>query len=62
LNEEEAWKPAITVKQILIGIQELLNEPNPESPAQAEAYSLYKKDKAEYERRIKRIVKENPAP
>jgi len=27
--------------QILIGIQDLLNEPNPESPAQAEAYQLF---------------------
>lgn len=62
LNEEEAWKPAINVKQILVGIQELLNTPNPDSPAQAEAYSLFKKDKGEYEKRIRRVVKENPTP
>ncbi|KAH7357869.1 SUMO-conjugating enzyme ubc9 [Plectosphaerella cucumerina] len=62
LNEEEAWKPAINVKQILVGIQELLNTPNPDSPAQAEAYSLFKKDKGEYEKRIRRVVKENPSP
>lgn len=62
LNEEEAWKPAITIKQILLGIQDLLNDPNPESPAQAEAYNLFKKDRAEYERRIRRIVREHPAP
>lgn len=62
LNEEEAWKPAITVKQILLGIQDLLNDPNPESPAQADAYNLFKKDRVEYERRVKRVVKENPAP
>ena len=62
LNEEEAWKPAITIKQILLGVQDLLNDPNPESPAQAEAYNLFKKDRAEYEKRIKRVVRENPAP
>lgn len=62
LNEEEAWRPAITVKQILLGVQDLLNDPNPESPAQAEAYNLFKKDPTEYERRIKRIVRENAAP
>lgn len=61
LNEEEAWKPAITVKQILLGIQDLLNDPNPESPAQADAYNLFKRDKAEYEKRIRRVVRENPA-
>ena len=62
LNEEEAWKPAITMKQILLGIQDLLNDPNPESPAQAEAYNLFRKDKVEYEKRVKRVVRENPAP
>lgn len=35
LNEEEDWKPHITVKQILTGIQKLLkDEPNIDSPAQ----------------------------
>ncbi len=61
LNEEEAWKPAITIKQILLGIQDLLDDPNPESPAQAEAYSLFKKDRAAYEKKVKQVVKENPA-
>jgi ubiquitin-conjugating enzyme E2 I len=59
LNEEEGWKPSLTVKQILLGIQDLLNEPNPESPAQAEAYNMFKKDRAAYERKIKAIVKDN---
>ena len=62
LNEEEGWKPAITIKEILLGIQSLLNEPNPESPAQAEAYNLFKKDRAAYERKVRAVVKENPAP
>jgi len=59
LNEEEGWKPAITVKQILIGIQDLLNDPNPESPAQSEAYMLFKKDKVTYEKRVRQQAKEN---
>ncbi|CAG8524652.1 1663_t:CDS:2 [Acaulospora morrowiae] len=42
LNEEEGWKPSITIKQILLGIQNLLDEPNPESPAQSDAYMLFK--------------------
>ena len=62
LNEEEGWKPAITIKEILLGIQSLLDEPNPESPAQAEAYNLFKKDRAAYERKVRQVVKENPAP
>ncbi|CAG8494475.1 9890_t:CDS:2 [Ambispora gerdemannii] len=59
LNEEEAWKPAITIKQILLGIQDLLNDPNPESPAQSDAYMLFKKDRKEYEMKIRRQAKEN---
>ncbi|KAK3706721.1 SUMO conjugating enzyme Hus5 [Vermiconidia calcicola] len=62
LNEEEGWKPAITIKEILLGIQMLLDEVNPESPAQAEAYNLYKKDRAAYEKKVKMVVKDNPAP
>ncbi|KPM08424.1 SUMO-conjugating enzyme UBC9-like protein [Sarcoptes scabiei] len=41
LDEEKDWRSSITIKQILLGIQELLNEPNIKDPAQAEAYSLY---------------------
>lgn len=42
LNEEEDWRPALTLKQILLGIQELLDTPNLESPAQADAFHAYK--------------------
>lgn len=41
LDEEKDWRPAITIKQILLGIQDLLNEPNVKDPAQAEAYTIY---------------------
>lgn len=54
LNEEEDWKPHITVKQILMGIQKLLkDEPNIESPAQQEPLNLYKNNRDEYTRRVK---------
>ncbi|KAF3029256.1 E2 SUMO-conjugating protein ubc9 [Penicillium rubens] len=59
LNEEEGWRPAITIKQLLLGIQDLLDDPNPESPAQAEAYNLFKKDRPQYERRVRMVVREN---
>ena len=45
LDENKDWKPSISVKQLLIGIQELLNNPNPDDPAQAEAYQIYIQDK-----------------
>ncbi|KAK8145847.1 E2 SUMO-conjugating protein ubc9 [Beauveria asiatica] len=62
LNEAEAWKATITVRQVLLGIQELLDDPNPESPAQSEAYNLFKRNRVEYEKRVRRVVRENPAP
>ena len=54
LNEEEDWKPHITVKQLLMGIQKLLKEePNIESPAQQEPLNLYKNNRDEYIRKVK---------
>lgn len=58
LDEEKSWKPAITIKQVrhplyhhlsaltiaqvLLGIQELLNDPNVNDPAQSDAYTMFK--------------------
>ncbi|KAA0202174.1 hypothetical protein HAZT_HAZT006069 [Hyalella azteca] len=44
LDDEKDWRPAITIKQILLGIQDLLNDPNIKDPAQAEAYTIYWRD------------------
>lgn len=41
LDENKDWRPSITVKQLLVGIQDLLDSPNPEDPAQADAYQTY---------------------
>jgi len=59
LNEEKAWKPAITIKQIVLGIQDLLDNPNADDPAQTDAYMLYKKDKDAYTRKIRQVAREN---
>ena len=53
LNEDEDWKPSLTIKHILLGIQELLNNPNASSPAQAEPYQLYTRQREDYEKRIR---------
>jgi len=42
LDEDKDWQASISIKQILIGIQHLLNEPNIYDPAQIEAYDLYR--------------------
>ncbi|GLH11285.1 SUMO-conjugating enzyme UBC9 [Gryllus bimaculatus] len=53
LDEEKDWRPAITIKQILLGIQDLLNEPNIKDPAQAEAYTIYCQNRLEYDKRVR---------
>ena len=57
LNEDEDWKPSITVGEILKGIQNLLENPNPESPAQTEPYYMYVDDLPSYMKRVKEQVK-----
>eukprot|EP00745_Piridium_sociabile_P033648 TRINITY_DN57810_c0_g1_i2.p1 TRINITY_DN57810_c0_g1~~TRINITY_DN57810_c0_g1_i2.p1 ORF type:complete len:134 (+),score=18.29 TRINITY_DN57810_c0_g1_i2:2-403(+) len=53
LNEDEDWKPSITIRDILLGIQDLLNNPNPASPAQEEAFTDFTSNKEEYARKVK---------
>eukprot|EP00760_Papus_ankaliazontas_P011553 PhM_4_TR14847/c0_g1_i1/m.74146/K10577/UBE2I, UBC9; ubiquitin-conjugating enzyme E2 I len=53
LNEDKDWRPSITIKQLLLAIQELLDNANPKDPAQKEPYELYVKDRDEYERRVR---------
>lgn len=58
LDEDKGWKPSITIKQLLLGIQDLLDDPNPADPAQQEAFTLFQKDTAAYERRVRQQAKE----
>jgi ubiquitin-conjugating enzyme E2 I len=60
LNEDEQWRPSITLKQILIGVQDLLNNPNEKSPAQSEAFMDYTQRRRRYEANVKDQVKKYP--
>jgi len=58
LNDEEDWKPNISIKTILMGIQKLLrDEPNIHSPAQYEPCALYKNDREAYITKVKEFAK-----
>ncbi|ELP92598.1 ubiquitin-conjugating enzyme E2, putative [Entamoeba invadens IP1] len=50
------WSAVFDVSFILLAIQTLLNQPNPDSPANTEAAELYKNNRSEYERRVKEVV------
>ena len=53
LAEDKDWKPSITVKQILLGVQDLLDSPNNDDPAQSAASALLKRSPADYSRKLK---------
>ena len=44
----------------ILGIQDLLTHPNPNSPAQREAYELLTKNPAEYKKRVRKQAANNP--
>ena len=46
------WSPIYDVYNILVSIQTLLSDPNPDSPANSEAAKLYVEDKIEYNNRV----------
>ncbi|KAG9296417.1 hypothetical protein G9A89_015009 [Geosiphon pyriformis] len=53
---QNRWSPTYDVAAILTSIQSLLHDPNPNSPANAEAANLYRENRKEYTRRVRDIV------
>ncbi|EAY07212.1 Ubiquitin-conjugating enzyme family protein [Trichomonas vaginalis G3] len=53
----DGWKPSINLRQILVGIQKLLIEPNPESPAHQVNYDNYMMNRPLYDANIKECAK-----
>ncbi|KAH7687960.1 Ubiquitin-protein ligase protein [Dioscorea alata] len=41
LSQDNGWHPSITVRQILMGVQDLLDHPNLADPAQGAAHRLF---------------------
>lgn len=50
------WSPIMDISGLLTSIQSLLSDPNSASPANAEAASLYDRDRREYHRKVREIV------
>lgn len=53
----DRWKPTFTASSVLYAIQNMLGDPNPESPANSEAKRLFCEDKVEFARRVKNTIK-----
>ena len=56
---QNRWSPTYDVAAILTSIQSMLDEPNPNSPANAEAAKLYKENRREYEKRVEATVQQS---
>lgn len=56
---QNRWSPTYDVAAILTSIQSLFNDPNPNSPANAEAANLYRENRKEYVRRVRETVEES---
>ncbi|XP_041449444.1 SUMO-conjugating enzyme UBC9-B-like [Drosophila obscura] len=53
LNADQGWRQDTSIKQILLAIQQLLDEPNIVDPAQATAYTIYKFNRLEYDKLVR---------
>ncbi|KAJ3123164.1 Ubiquitin-conjugating enzyme E2 2 [Nowakowskiella sp. JEL0407] len=56
---QNRWSPTYDVSAILTSVQSLLHDPNPSSPANAEAARLFVENKKEYNKRVKEVVEES---
>jgi ubiquitin-protein ligase len=50
------WSPSTDVRGLLVSIQSLLTDPNPNSPANPEAAELYQKDRMTYDARVRALA------
>ena len=53
---QNQWSPIYDISAILTSIQSLLNDPNPNSPANGEAAKLYQENRREYIKKVKECV------
>jgi len=56
---QNRWSPTYDVGAILASIQSLLDEPNPNSPANSQAAQLFQENKREYGKRVRATVEKS---
>ena len=52
---QNMWSPALTLEQLILAIASLLTDPNPDSPMNGEAASLFKKSRDQYDAKIRAL-------
>ena len=53
---QDKWSPVYDIKSVLLSIQSLLTDPNPDSPANTEASQLYVSNRREYNKKVKSLI------
>jgi len=53
------WVPTLRIVSALVSIQSMLDDPNPASPANADAAKIYRTNLEEYKNRIKKVYDSN---
>merc|ERR1711970_1527266 len=56
---QNRWSPTYDVSSILTSIQSLLDEPNPNSPANSQAAQLFQENRREYEKKVMQVVEQS---
>ena len=53
------WSPALSFYKVLLSIQSLLTDANPDSPLNGEAANVYRKDRKEYKKICQKYIRES---
>jgi ubiquitin-conjugating enzyme E2 G1 len=54
---DERWRPILGVESILVSVLSMLSDPNDESPANIDAGVMWREDRDEYKRVVRRVVR-----
>ena len=53
------WKPTISLENLIVAVQSLLGNPNPDDPLMVEIAEEYRFNKKEFERKARKLTNEN---
>jgi ubiquitin-conjugating enzyme E2 G1 len=53
---DERWRPILGVEQVLVSVISMLNDPNPDSPANIDAAKQFREDPKAYRRKVREFV------
>ncbi len=53
---EERWRPSLGAEEILLSVISMLNDPNPDSPANIDAAVMFRNNREEYDNKVRSLV------